>query len=551
MHSLLAFLLALGILVAVHEYGHYKVAVMCGVRVLRFSLGFGPVLFRRQFGPVFSPVIPQRAGLPSSTHSAQRSEFVLSLIPLGGYVTFWDKAQATELGLTEPLIEEARVSLFESQSLLKRAAIVAAGPLANLLLCVVLTWVMYLWGVEQDAPVLASPTAGSMAERWGLEAGCRVLTMGSMNLMGHEAEKAQSLQDVESFIDKALEHRQDIELWLQCPKDEVKLRVFNPPSEESVPLDHVPTPPPNHRLELPLSSLDLSQGFETLGLQGPYRAPIIQSVSPGSAGEKAGLKPQDRVLSVDGVPIADAADLRSRIAHSLRDAQVHPMHWRIERQAQPSSPWDSKETRALNSEEPLAGNSHTQGEVQAQAQVQVNQEKTEPQKFQTLELVVQAEQHEERPGVMTARVGIYLGAPPEHVTVRLGPGAALLRALSTTGSWTWQTVHALGQLFDSPKAWSELGGPLTLAKYAGESAGLGVAAFLAYLGLVSVNLGVFNLLPIPVLDGGHLLGYAWQAITGREMGAQVWSIIQRVGLILLLLLTLLALRNDIARWLAG
>ena len=196
MHSLLAFLLALGILVAVHEYGHYKVAVLCGVRVLRFSLGFGPVLYRRPFGPDFAlaPVLEQTAlGFEDAPPlpQVQRSEFVLSLIPLGGYVTFWDESQVKAQGILRPLSEAARACLFESQSLLKRSAIVLAGPLANLLLCVLLTWMMYLWGVEQDAPVLASPVAGSVAERWGFSAGSRVLSFG---LKGQEPTKAQCLQ---------------------------------------------------------------------------------------------------------------------------------------------------------------------------------------------------------------------------------------------------------------------------------------------------------------------------------------------------------------------
>jgi regulator of sigma E protease len=142
----------------------------------------------------------------------QRSEFVLSLIPLGGYVTFWDEAQVKEQGILQPLSEAARACLFESQSLLKRSAIVLAGPLANLLLCVLLTWMMYLWGVEQDAPVLASPVAGSVAERWGFAAGSRVLSYG---LKGQEPTQAQSLQDFERFVQMAMDSQQDAQVWVQ------------------------------------------------------------------------------------------------------------------------------------------------------------------------------------------------------------------------------------------------------------------------------------------------------------------------------------------------
>ena len=546
MHSLLAFLLALGILVAVHEYGHYKVAVLCGVRVLRFSLGFGPVLYRRPFGPAFAlaPVLEQTAlGFEDAPPSpqVQRSEFVLSLIPLGGYVTFWDESQVKAQGILQPLSEAARACLFESQSLLKRSAIVLAGPLANLLLCVLLTWMMYLWGVEQDAPVLASPVAGSVAERWGFSAGSRVLSFG---LKGQEPTKAQSLQDFERFVQMALESHHDAQVWVQTST------VSNGSSV-------------TRRLELPLSTQAQTLAWDALGLQGPYRAPIIESVGEGSAGALAGLKRRDRVVSVDGLPVADAADLRGRIAHSLHEDQVQAMQWRIEREAAPQSPWESNSTRQLQREGLGEGLGEGPGErlgerlgerPVAGARQRDRELKEEPNvdpRMELLDVVVLAAKHEDRPGVVTARVGIYLGGPPERLTVRYDPWIALQRAFSTTGAWIWQTLQALGQLFGSSKGWSDLGGPLTLAKYAGESAGLGVAAFLAYLGLVSVNLGVFNLLPIPVLDGGHLLSYAWQALTGRAINASLWGSIQRVGLVLLLLLTLLALRNDIARWLAG
>jgi len=542
MHSLLAFLLALGILVAVHEYGHYKVAVLCGVRVLRFSLGFGPVLYRRPFGPAFAPapVLAPTAGGAEDVRpfaQVQRSEFVLSLIPLGGYVTFWDEAQVKEQGILQPLSEAARACLFESQSLLKRSAIVLAGPLANLLLCVLLTWMMYLWGVEQDAPVLASPVAGSVAERWGFAAGSRVLSYG---LKGQEPTQAQSLQDFERFVQMAMDSQQDAQVWVQTSTASTGSSV-------------------TRRLELPLSTQEQTLTWDALGLQGPYRAPIIGSVGEGHAGALAGLKRHDRVLSVEGLPVADAADLRDRIARSLHDGQVQAMHWRIEREAAPQSPWESNTTRQLQRDGSVAGQEEgrTEGRTEGPgdaARPRDGQPKADANvdsRMELLDLVVLAAKHEERPGVVTARVGIYLGGPAERLTVRYDPWIALQRAFSTTGAWIWQTLQALGQLFGSSKGWSDLGGPLTLAKYAGESAGLGVAAFLAYLGLVSVNLGVFNLLPIPVLDGGHLLSYAWQALTGRAIKASVWSSIQRVGLVLLLLLTLLALRNDIARWLAG
>jgi regulator of sigma E protease len=494
MQSLLAFLVALGLLVAVHEYGHYKVAVLCGVRVLRFSLGFGPVLYKRSFGAAFAAPSSSADHARASKAEPERSEFVLSAIPLGGYVTFWDEAHVRESGLTEPLSEDERDALFESQSLFNKSAIVMAGPLANLLLCVLLTWVMYLWGVEQTAPVLASPVPASVAEHLGFEAGERVL---SWSLAGEKPQAISSLEDFEARVEQARRDHLDAVVWLSKSK----------------------TPGVKDRLELPWSLEDVPASFDALGFQGPYREAVIQGVSAASPGDLAGLKPLDRVLSVDGVAVSDAADLRSRIAQSLAAGRVQPMVWHIERRVSTESSESGQRDRAGRSESTR----------------------------QTLDVVVQAVAHEVRPGVMSPRVGIDLGAMPARVTVRYGPWSAWVRALHTSGEWIAQTLHALGQLFASSESWSNLGGPLTLATYAGQSAGLGLSAFLAYLGLVSVNLGVFNLLPIPVLDGGHLLAYAWQALTGRAMGAALWGKIQRVGLVAMLLLTLLALRNDLAR----
>lgn len=543
MQSLWAFLAALAVLVAVHEYGHYKVAVLCGVRVLRFSLGFGPVLYRRPFGPAFAPgALPDpgrhrdAAGgaegegegehdrdhaLGSSSQergTLQRSEFVLSLIPLGGYVSFWDEAHVQERGMSVALSDHDRAALFESQSLFKRSLIVLAGPLANLLLCVLLTWVMYLWGVEQMAPVLASPVPASVAQQLGFEAGERVL---SVAVGEREPHPVESLEDFEEQLVAARREHLDAVVWTQKAQ----------------------APGVKQRHDLPGSLQAQADSAQALGFQGPYRAAVIQSVSADSPAERAGLKPQDRVISVDGVAVSDAADLKRRIAQSLKATQAEPMAWEVSRQAGPERAQGGGGEPVVRSEPMESADPGEVGQQRSRARPQSLE--------QTLHLTLLATPHEDRPGVWSARVGIYLGGMEERVTVQSGPWQAFTRALHTSLDWMGQTVQALGQLFASSESWSQLGGPLTLAKYAGQSAGLGLSAYLAYLGLVSVNLGIFNLLPIPVLDGGHLLAYAWQAFTGRVIGAELWGKIQRLGLVVVLILTLLALRNDLVRWWMG
>jgi regulator of sigma E protease len=533
MQSLWAFLAALAVLVAVHEYGHYKVAVLCGVRVLRFSLGFGPVLYRRPFGPAFA-LGPSREpashrdgeseaqadkalGGSSSRRQGtlERSEFVLSLIPLGGYVSFWDEAHVQERALTEPLSDHDRAALFESQSLFKRSLIVLAGPLANLLLCVLLTWVMYLWGVEQMAPVLASPVPASVAQKLGFEAGERVLSVG---IGGRAPHQVESLEDFEEQLESLRREHLDAVVWTQKAQ----------------------APGVQQRHDLPWSLEDVPDNLEALGFQGPYRAAVIQSVSAASPAERAGLKPQDRVISVDGVAVSDAADLRRRIAQSLQGTQAQDMAWQIVREAGPEGVQGGGGEPAVRSEPSEIG------------EIGEHRSRVRPESLeQTLNFTLRATPHEDRAGVFSARVGIYLGGKEERVTVQSGPWRAFTRALHTSLDWMGQTLKAMGQLFATSESWSNLGGPLTLAKYAGQSAGLGLSAYLAYLGLVSVNLGIFNLLPIPVLDGGHLLAYAWQALTGRVIGAALWGKIQRLGLMVVLILTLLALRNDIVRWWIG
>ena len=541
MQSLWAFLAALAVLVAVHEYGHYKVAVLCGVRVLRFSLGFGPVLYRRPFGPAFAPGAfadpgsrlggagdaggegehgrdQSLGGSGQGRGTQERSEFVLSLIPLGGYVSFWDEAHAQERAMSVALSEHDRAALFESQSLFKRSLIVLAGPLANLLLCVLLTWVMYLWGVEQMAPVLASPVPASVAQQLGFEAGERVLSVA----VGERApQQVESLEDFEEQLETARREHLDAVVWTQKAQ----------------------APGVKQRHELPGSLLAPADNVQALGFQGPYRAAVIQSVSADSPAARAGLKPQDRVISVDGVAVSDAADLRQRIAQSLKGTQPESMAWLVSRQAGPERAQGGGGEPAVGAEPSESADPSEVGEQRSRARPQSLE--------QTLHVKLLATPHEDRPGVFSARVGIYLGGMEERVTVQSGPWRAFTRALHTSLDWMGQTVHALGQLFASSESWTQLGGPLTLAKYAGQSAGLGLSAYLAYLGLVSVNLGIFNLLPIPVLDGGHLLAYAWQALTGRVIGAELWGKIQRLGLMVVLILTLLALRNDIVRWWMG
>lgn len=454
MLTVIAFVVALGLLIAIHEYGHYRVAVACGVKVLRFSVGFGKPILRWQ-----------RPGSPT--------EFVVGALPLGGYVRMLDEREA-------PVDPAERHLAFNTQPLRSRAAIVAAGPLANLLLAVLLYATLNWVGVEEPQPVLSSPVAGSVAERAGLRAGDWVQRVGAP---GEEGQPVVSFEDLRWHITQAALEGEDLQLQVAA--------------------DAHATPRP---VLLALSGLEVREAdaglFRRIGILSPYSAPRVGRIIEGGPAEAAGLREGDLVRRVDGHEVRDGQTLRQRIREAVGPVgQALTQRWDIERDGQ------------------------------------------------ALSLTV-SPRPVQQGGAWGARVEAYIGDAPAMTLVRHGPIDGLWLGVEKTWDVSWLTLKMMGRMLIGEASLSNLSGPLTIADYAGKSASLGIAAYLTFLALISVSLGVLNLLPLPVLDGGHLMYYLWEALTGRSV-SEVWmERLQRGGVVVLMALMSVALFNDVAR-LAG
>lgn len=448
--TLAAFVVALGLLIAVHEYGHYRVAVACGVKVLRFSIGFGKPLLRWQ--PQGSP-----------------TEFVIGAIPLGGYVRMLDEREA-------PVPEEERHLAFNNQPLRSRAAIVAAGPIANLLLAVVLYAAVSWLGIQEPKAYLASPVAGSVAERAGLQGGDLVLS-GALD--GDEAEPVRSFEDLRWMLTRGALDGNNLRLEVQPASG---------------------TAPRQYMLELAqIGSREAdAQLFRKIGIVGPWTRPVLGGVMPGGAAERAGLREGDVVRQIGSTPVVDGQQLRDLIRASVRDGKPLAQPWRIERGGQPMT------------------------------------------------LQVMPEMHLDG-GVPIGRIAAYVGAPPQLVTVRSGPLEGIWKGATRTWEVSVLTLKMMGRMVIGEASLKNLSGPLTIADYAGRSASLGLTQYLAFLALISVSLGVLNLLPLPVLDGGHLMYYLWEGLTGKGVSEAWMDRLQRGGVAVLLLMMSIALFNDVTR----
>ena len=453
MVTVLSFLLAIGLLIAVHEYGHYKVARLCGVKVLRFSIGFGPPLLRWHHGKVGN----------AST------EFVLSAFPLGGYVRMLDERE----GVVAP---EERHLAFNNQPLRSRAAIVAAGPLSNLILAVVLYALVSWVGVQEPRAILASPVAQSVADQAGLTGGEWVWKAGNA---------PDSMQDVRSF---------ETLRWLLTRSALDGSDVIMQVSQQA--------DGPRREVTLPLASLrnaDADAGLlRKIGLIGPWTQPTVGDILADSPAQRAGLRAGDRVVRVEGKAIIDGQQLRRIIRASVHSGQPLTTLWDIER----------------------AG--------------------------QLLSLKVTPEVKDEG-ATSIGRIGAFIGATPEMITVREGPLDSLWTGLQRTAEVSLLTLRMMGRMVIGEASLKNLSGPLTIADYAGKSASLGLTQYLVFLALISVSLGVLNLLPLPVLDGGHLMYYLWEGLTGRSVSEQWMGWLQRGGVAVLMMMISIALFNDVTR----
>lgn len=445
-----AFPLALGLLVVVHEYGHYRVAVACGVKVLRFSVGFGRVLWRRQ-------------ATPDST------EFVVCALPLGGYVRMLDEREDNV-----PASERHRS--FNSKTVWQRSAIIVAGPLANLLLAVLLYAAAHWIGLNEPKAVLGSPIAATPAERAGLKAGDWVRAL---------AHEGADWQDVHSLVDLRWQLMQ-----AAMERQPVRLQVSDADGRGS------------RTLTLDLREIegrDIDANLAArIGVGGPLSEPVLRDVPANTPGGRAGLQKGDRVISIDGRPVPDTGSVISRVQGAVQGGQAVSQEWVVERGGR---------TLALT------------------VTPRVAQDGTRS----------------------IGRIDVPIGQAPAMVKVRYGFFDGLQLGFVRTGEVSALTLKLLGRMLIGEASLKNLSGPLTIAESAGQSASRGSSEFIHFLALVSVSLGVLNLLPLPMLDGGHLMVYIFEGVTGRVVSDQWLARLQRGGIVVLLMMMSVALFNDVAR----
>ena len=444
--TLLAFAVALGILVVVHEFGHYTAARLVGVKVLRFSVGFGKPLFTRRWGK-------------------DGTEWSLAALPLGGYVKMLDER--------EGVVAEADLPRsFNRQRVGARMLILVAGPVANLLLAILLYWGLFLHGVPGLKPVIAEPPAASAAARAGLHDGDEIRAIGT--------EPVASWADLQWALLRQLPAQQPLSI------------VLNNGSTRSLDAAGV--------------SIDGESDIAAklgISLFEPVIPPVIGKVLPGGAGASAGLQAGDRIVSVNG----QALDQWASLVKLIRSHAGQPLALQIQRGSQSIAV-------------------HLVPEVS-----QVN-------------------------GVAVGKLGI--GPQIEEAMfvgmltqTRYGVVKALDKAVAKTWDTSIFSLQMMGRMLTGDVSWRNLSGPLTIADYAGQSARAGGVAFISFLALISISLGVLNLLPIPLLDGGHLMYHIAELIQGKPVSERVMQIGQQIGMALLLTLMVFAFYNDLTRLFTG
>ncbi len=448
---LMAFLGMLGVLIVVHELGHYLVARWCGVKVLRFSVGFGRPVWQRSYGP-------------------DATVWAVGIFPLGGYVKMLDERE-------EAVAPSELHRAFNRQSVGKRSAIVAAGPVANFVLAILLYWGIFMAGSDELLPILGRPAEGTPAAIAGISNGDLVRRVDGEEVLTWGDFRWRVLQ-------KAVD------------QEAVELETVNAQHEAAV-----------RKLTLGAASEQGWQGdaLERLGL-GFYRPkirPLVGKVSSGGAAERAGLQSGDEIITLAGEPVASW----SEVVLKVRQSPEQTLSFVVRRGGE------------------------------------------------TLRLEIRPDMVQEK-GKTLGRIGVSVADSAEgqreiRTFVRYGVLEAGSKALRETWDKSVFSLVMLGKMLTGEVSWRNLSGPVTIADYAGQSARLGADYYLKFMALVSISLGVLNLLPIPVLDGGHLMYHMLEVIKRGPLSERVMEIGQQVGLSILLVLMAFAFFNDITRLFSG
>ena len=439
--TIIAFIVALGIIITFHEYGHYWAARRCGVKVLRFSVGFGKPLLKRV----------DRHG----------TEWVVAGIPLGGYVKMQDEPEPGA-----PESEAARA--FSRQPVRNRFFIVSAGPIANFILAAALYAVLNLMGSEEPAAVMAEPPAASAAAQAGIMAGDRVIAVNGQPVASWSQMRWQLLED--------MIHGRTATFTLERFGQTINLPV-----------------------QLPAAGSDPE--IDALGVAGLHiqaAGARITSVERDSAGQRAGLQTGDLVQAVNDTPIANTRSLIDMV------------------QANPAQ----------------------------QLSITVQRDGT------PIVLTAVPGSVQTNSGINIGRLGVGLSSDVEMVKIEHGVVQSVWQGITRTFETAWFSLKMLGNMVTGAVSWKNISGPVTIADYAGQTAQIGLTAYIAFLALVSVSIGVLNLLPIPMLDGGHLMFYVLEIIRGKPTPERWMDVGQRLGLVVLAGLMTLAIFNDLTRLLS-
>jgi regulator of sigma E protease len=445
--SLVSFVVAIGVLVTVHEYGHFWVARRLGVKVLRFSIGFGKPLWTRTFG-------------------RDATELVVASIPLGGYVRMLDEREGE-------VAEEELTRAFNRQPVSTRIAVVIAGPAFNFIFAILAYWVMFVSGVPGMKPVVGEVSPSSYAAAAGIRSGDEIRSIESQPTPTWEAT-------IMALLNANLDE-----------KDTVNLTVVEAGGRER----HLQA-----YFEEPDALLKKGGVLDNFGLS-PWQPPaLIERLVAGGAGERAGLLPGDEVVHADATPISNW----EQWVDYVRERPGKRIVMQVLRN----------------------------GEL--------------------VELAVTPDRESDQ-GVIIGRIGAYVQLPGEderatmRVVVRYGPLEAVPQALNKTWEVTTLTLRTLWKMVSGRASVENLSGPISIARYAGQSAAVGLVTFLGFLGIVSVSLGVLNLLPVPILDGGHLMFYLIELVKGSPLSETALLVGQKIGITLLLALMSVAFYNDLVR----